>query len=235
VPSTLEGAAIVVTGGTGALGRAVVERFVQAGARCHVPCLEPRELAEFPYARHPGVRIAEGVDLGIEASVAEFFGSVPDLWASVHLAGGFAMAAIGDADSQHFEAQLRMNLRTCFLCCRAAVRAMRKRGGGGRIVNVAARPALEPRLGAGMSAYTASKAAVAALTQSLAEELAPEEIWVNAVAPSILDTPANRAAMPDADHARWPKVGEVADVISFLAAPQNRTVRAAVIPVYGRV
>ena len=96
------------------------------------------------------------------------------------------------------------------------------------------RPALEPRQGAGMIAYTASKAAVAALTQALAEELKDEGIWVNAVAPSILDTPANRAAMPAADVDAWPKVAEVAAVIAFLASPQNRSARGAVVPVYGR-
>src|SRR5208337_5540750 len=109
-----------------------------------------------------------------------------------------------------FMGQFQMNALSCFLCSAAAVAAFRARrepgpGGarGGRIVNVSARPALEPRLGAGMVAYTASKSAVAALTQALAQETAGEEIWVNAVAPSILDTPANRAAMADADFTKW--------------------------------
>ena len=84
-----------------------------------------------------------------------------------------------------------------------------------------------------MTAYTASKSAVAALTQSLAQELTDEQIWVNAVAPSILDTPANRAAMPDADHSRWVSLADAADVIAFLASPDNRATRGAVIPVYG--
>ncbi|HVL37213.1 MAG TPA: SDR family NAD(P)-dependent oxidoreductase [Burkholderiales bacterium] len=230
----MNGLDVVVTGGTGALGRAALARLVAAGARCHVPCVEPRELADFPYRTHAQVRIAEAVDLADEAAVQRFFAGVPGLFASVHLAGGFAMAGIAEADAAHLESQLRVNLRTCFLCCAAAVHAMRAGGRGGRIVNVAARPALEPRLGAGMSAYAASKAAVAALTQSLAEELAPEGIWVNAVAPSILDTPANRAAMPKAEHTRWPKVEEVAEAIAFLVSPENRTVRGAVVPVYGR-
>jgi NAD(P)-dependent dehydrogenase (short-subunit alcohol dehydrogenase family) len=107
--------------------------------------------------------------------------------------------------------------------------------GGGRIVNVAARPALEWRSGAGMIAYTASKAAVAALTVALAEEVAKRGILVNAVAPSILDTPANRQAMPKADHAAWPKVEEVAATILFLASSDNQVTRGAVVPVYGRV
>ena len=106
--------------------------------------------------------------------------------------------------------------------------------GGGRIVNVAARPALEWRLGAGMVAYAASKAAVAAMTVALAEEVAKDGILVNAVAPSIMDTPANRQAMPKADHAAWPKVEEVAATILFLASPDNRVTRGAIVPVYGR-
>jgi len=129
---------------------------------------------------------------------------------------------------------------SCFLCSAAAIAAFRKRqapgpGGarGGRIVNVAARPALEPRLGAGMVAYTASKSAVAALTQALAQETVEEEIWINAVAPSIIDTPANRTAMPDADHRRWVAPAAIAEIIAFLASPENRVTRGAVIPIYG--
>ena len=87
--------------------------------------------------------------------------------------------------------------------------------------------------GAGMAAYAASKASVAALTQALSEELAGEEIWVNAIAPSILDTPANRAAMPNADYDRWVATGAAAELIAFLASPENRVTRGAVIPVYG--
>ncbi len=89
--------------------------------------------------------------------------------------------------------------------------------------------------GAGMAAYTAAKAAVAALTQALAEELAAEEIWVNAVAPSIIDTPMNRAAMPNAKHAQWPKPVAIAETIAFLAAPANLATRGAIVPVYGQI
>jgi NAD(P)-dependent dehydrogenase (short-subunit alcohol dehydrogenase family) len=142
---------------------------------------------------------------------------------------------MGDAvktDKAALLAQLEMNFVSCFLCCAAAVRAMG--GNGGRIVNVAARPALEWRTGSGMTAYTASKAAVAALTVALAEEVAKDGILVNAVAPSIMDTPANRADMPKAKHDLWPKVDEVAATILFLASPDNRVTRGAVVPVYGK-
>ncbi len=103
---------------------------------------------------------------------------------------------------------------------------------GGRIVNVAARPAVSPT--PGMVAYAVSKAGVASLTTSLAEELADEQIWVNAVLPSVMDTPANRGAMPDADHASWPSVDDVAQTIAFLASPDNAVTRGGLIPVYGR-
>src|ERR1041385_9255529 len=107
-------------------------------------------------------------------------------------------------------------------------------GGGGRIVNVAARPGLIPERGAGMVPYTASKAAVAAITQALAAEVAGRGILVNAVAPSIMDTPANRASMPQADHTKWPKVAEVASTIAFLASPENTVTRGGLVPVYGK-
>jgi NAD(P)-dependent dehydrogenase (short-subunit alcohol dehydrogenase family) len=105
---------------------------------------------------------------------------------------------------------------------------------GGRIVNVASRPALEWRAGAKSAAYTATKAAVAALTVALAEEVAADGILVNAVAPSIMDTAANRKSLPKADFASWPKVEEVAQTILFLASPENRVTRGSVTPVYGK-
>ena len=234
------GSHIVVTGGTGALGRAVIAALRAAGAVCHVPNLIASELDGFPHLSDPGVHIARDVDVAEETAVRRFYQSLPPLWASVHLAGGFAMAPIAEMSAADFIAQFRINALSCFLCSAAAVAAFRARqepgpGGlpGGRIVNVAARPALEPRLGAGMIAYTASKSAVAALTQALAQETTDEQIWVNAVAPSVLDTPANRVAMPDADHRRWVSPADLAEVITFLASPGNRVTRGAVIPVYG--
>ena len=234
------GSHIVVTGGTGALGRAVIAALRAAGAVCHVPNLIASELDGFPHLSDPGVHIARDVDVAEETAVRRFYQSLPPLWASVHHAGGFAMAPIAEMSAADFIAQFRMNALSCFLCSAAAVAAFRARqepgpGGlpGGRIVNVAARPALEPRLGAGMIAYTASKSAVAALTQALAQETTDEQIWVNAVAPSVLDTPANRVAMPDADHRRWVSPADLAEVITFLASPGNRVTRGAVIPVYG--
>src|SRR6185295_5912280 len=167
------------------------------------------------FAQHTGIRIAEGVDLAKERSVEEFYASFSaqrPLWASNHIAGGFAMNPIDKTPAAELMKMLETNAVTCFLCSREAVRRMREAGGGkgGRIVNVSARPGLIPEMGAGMVAYTASKAAVAAITRALAAEVASDGIWVNAVAPSIMDTPANRSSMPDADYSKWPKVDEVA-------------------------
>ena len=225
---------VVVTGGTGALGTAVVRTLIEAGAVCHVPFVHDGEAQRFPLRQHDRVTLLAVSDLADEAAVARVYDGVPKLWASIHLAGGFAMSAVAETGKAALMQQLDMNFLTCFLCCRAAVNAFARSGDGGRIVNVAARPALEWRGGAGMVAYAASKAAVAALTVALAEEVAKDGILVNAVAPSILDTPANRKSMPQADHAAWPKVDEVAQTILFLASPANKVTRGAVVPVYGK-
>jgi NAD(P)-dependent dehydrogenase (short-subunit alcohol dehydrogenase family) len=223
---------VVVTGGTGALGTAVTGVLLAQGAHCVIPYLHDAELQRFPHRGHAHARVVQVQSLADEADVARVYAAAgAPLWASIHIAGGFAMGRVADTDRAALMAQIETNLISCFLCCRTAVRAMQ---GEGRILNVAARPALEWRAGAGMSAYTIAKAGVAALTVSLAEEVAKDGILVNAVAPSIMDTPANRAAMPKADHAVWPKVEEVAATILFLASAENRVTRGAIVPVYGR-
>lgn len=225
---------VMVTGGTGALGGALVRALVGAGATCVVPFVHAAEADRFALRAHARVKLIEVGDLSVEGDVGELYAGTDPLWASIHLAGGFAAAPIAQTGKAELMRQVEINFVTAFLCCRAAVAAMRRSGAGGRIVNVAARPALEPRAGAGMVAYAASKAAVAALTTALAEEVAAEGILVNAVAPSIMDTPANRTAMPKANFAAWPKVEEVASTILFLASPDNGVSRGAVVPVYGK-
>lgn len=220
----------VVTGGTGALGSAVVDRLIDAGAEVHVPVFAAEELERFSHRDHEAVTLHEGLDLSKEADVARLFGATSDLYASVHIAGGFAMGPITSTGLDEWDHLMRMNATTCFLCCREAVRVIGEREG--RIVNVAARPILVPT--AQMAAYSASKAAVAALTLSLSEELSGAGIWVNAIVPSIIDTRANRAAMPDADHDAWPKPEGIAETIAFLASPQNVVTRGALVPVYGK-
>ena len=202
---------VFVTGGRGALGESVVSLLRERGATVHAPGKDELELTD-------------------EAAVTRAYAAVPELWASVHLAGGFAAAPLLDTTLAAFRAQHALNGQTCFLCCREAARAMK--GRGGRIVNVASRPAVVPV--AGMVAYATSKAVVAALTQHLAAELRDDGILVNAVLPSVIDTEANRRAMPKADHSAWPKTEEIARVIAWLASPLQTLTSGTLVPVYGR-
>jgi NAD(P)-dependent dehydrogenase (short-subunit alcohol dehydrogenase family) len=228
----LQGDHVVVTGGTGALGAAVVKVLVDAGAHCHVPAIE----SEVPAGRFPmdGVSVSLNVDLSNEASVAAFYASLPPLRAVVNIAGGFAWAPIADSPAKVLQQQLSMNLLSCVLSCREAVANFRKAGRGGHIVNISARPALNPRQGANMTAYTASKAAVAAFTVALAEELKAEDISVIALCPSTIDTPTNRADMPDADHTSWVKPASIAGLIVGQLGLQDAINSGALIPVYGK-
>ena len=221
---------VVVTGGTGALGTAVVGGLLAAGAACTVPYLHEAEAQRFPHKDNAKVKLIAVTDLAEAAAVAQVYAGL-ELWASIHIAGGFAPGKVADTDKAALMAQIDGNLVSCFLCCRAAAAAMKA---GGRIVNVAARPALEPRSGAGMTAYTIAKSGVATLTIALAEEVAKNDLLVNAVAPSIMDTSANRKAMPKADFDAWPKVEEVAATILFLGSSDNRVTRGAIVPVYGK-
>ena len=226
---------VVVTGGAGALGGAVVALLIEAGAVCHIPCFNEAEATRFRRRGHPQIKLTVSGDLADETAIERLYQPIAPLWASIHIAGGFAAAPILETSLAMIRQQIDMNFLSAMLCCRAAVKAMLGSPlGGGRIVNVVARAALEWRGGAGMIAYTASKTAVAALTAALAEEVAGDGILVNAVAPSIMDTPANRQAMPKADYALWPKVEEVAATIAFLASADNRVTRGAIVPVYGR-
>lgn len=209
----MNGKHVVISGGKGALGRAVVELCTARGATVH--------LLDMPE-----------VDAANEAAVTAFYAGLPDLWASVHLVGGFAMAPIGATSLADFESMWRLNTVTCFLACREAVKKMKHSRTGGRIVNVAARPVLQPA--GGMISYVAGKAGVAAITQSLAAEVVGDGILVNAVVPSVIDTPANRVAMPNADHAGWPKPAQIAETIAFLASPDNALTSGTLVPVYGR-
>ncbi len=226
------GRRVVVTGGTGALGTAVVGELLTAGAVCTVPYVHEAEAQSFPRRDDPNVTLIAVSDLADETQVARVYDGLKP-WASIHIAGGFAPGKVTETDKKALMAQIDSNLASCFLCCRAAAKVMLS-SGGGRIVNVAARPALEWRSGAGMTAYTVAKAGVAALTVTLAEEVAKDGVLVNAVAPSIMDTPANRKAMPKANFDAWPKVEEVAATILFLASPDNRVTRGAIVPVYGK-
>lgn len=208
----MQGKHVVVTGGRGALGKGVVEVLEARGAIVHI--------ADRPE-----------VSLDTEEAARKFYTSLPAVWASIHLVGGFAMAPITETSLADFENQWRLNVATCFLCCREAVKRM-KTSGGGRIVNVGARPVIAPV--GGMVAYATAKAGVAALTQGLAVEVLKDSILVNAILPSTIDTPANRKSMPDADFTTWPKPAEIAEAIVVLASPANTLTTGALVPVFGR-
>src|SRR5260221_13807484 len=145
---------VVVTGGTGALGGAVVAALLEAGALCHVPYIHEAEAERFPHRRHERLTLIAGANLADEAAVARLYGGIAPLWASIHIAGGFAMAPITETDKAALAAQLETKLVSRVPCCRAAVRAM-KGTGGGRIGDVALRPALAARLRGRMTASSA--------------------------------------------------------------------------------
>lgn len=228
----LDGKHIIVTGGTGFLGSAIVRRFLDSGAICHVTWKFEAELDHFALREHERVSLHQ-VDVTNEEQVNAFYQGGDSLWASIHVVGGFQMGPIADISADQFRSMFELNVMTCFLCCREAVRKMRTGKGGGRIINIGARPAIQPT--GGMIAYATAKAGVTSLTQCLAEEVKGENILVNAVLPSMMDTKANRSAMPDADFDKWPKVEEVAETIAFLASPANALTSGALVPVYGRM
>src|SRR5690242_13012398 len=142
---------VVITGATGALGAGVVDVLLARGATIHIPMVEAELPARAAWRTHANIRAAPKVSLDDEAAVSAFYASLPELWASIHLVGGFAMAKVADTSLADFEKQWRLNTVTCFLACREAVKAIRKTGKGGRIVNVAARPVQVPT--PGMIAY----------------------------------------------------------------------------------
>mgnify|MGYP006287440005 CR=1 FL=1 len=228
----------IVTGGAGSLGSAVVSLLLNSGAKCSVPCFNKAELESFELSGHKNVFTQAGIDLTDESQAQSFFEDAMNeqgpLWGSIHIAGGFGMGALENTDKSGFMKQINLNLVTCYNSCRAAVQQFKSQESGGRIVNIAARPALEPRQGAGMTAYTTSKAGVAALTESLAAEVVEDDILVNAIAPSVIDTPQNREGMPNANFDKWPKPEQLARQIAYLASPENEVTRGNIATVYGK-
>jgi NAD(P)-dependent dehydrogenase (short-subunit alcohol dehydrogenase family) len=232
----MTGRAVVVTGAFGALGSAVARAFARRGA--HVALLDlavspPHALlSEFA----SGHLLLGGVDLGdIESTrramlaAALRFGGIDVL---VNVAGGFQWQTLGAGSVDTWDQLYRMNLRTAVVSCKVALPALIERGRG-RIINIGA-GAAAGRAGAGMGAYTASKAGVQKLTESLAEELKDRGITVNAILPGTIDTPRNRADMPDADFTRWVTPEAIAEVVGFLASDAAQAVTGAAIPVSGR-
>lgn len=224
---------VLITGGTGALGRVVVQAFLERGATVYTSFIVERELDTLPEALRQNPRFhTRRVDLGAEDEVRAWFADLPRLDVLVNVAGGFSMSAIAETSVAAWDQQFNMNLKTTFLCCREALAHMNRQGEG-RIVNVGAFAAT--RRAAGMGPYTASKAAVLHLTEVLAEETLAQNITVNAVLPTVMDTPGNRAANPDADFNAWVPLENVAHTILFLADPQSWHITGALIPLRGHV
>lgn len=226
---------VLVTGGTGRLGAAVTRRFLKAGWRTVVPWRTEagRDRLE-PHERLTLTR-ADLTDPRAVAACVEVAAADPGrpLTAVVNLVGGFAMGGrVHETPVEEFEAQFRLNLRPTYLVCAATVPHLMA-AGGGAIVCVSSRAAVQPFAGA--AGYVGAKAAVLSLVDSLAVEYRDDGIRANAVLPSVIDTPENRAAMPDAEFDRWVTPAQIADVIHGLCADETRAVSGAHIPVYGRV
>jgi NAD(P)-dependent dehydrogenase (short-subunit alcohol dehydrogenase family) len=224
----------IVTGGTGGLGAAVVERLLSDGWRVVVPWIVEAELERVQQHERLQLVQADLFDAAAVDGVATAASSVADapLQGLVNLVGGFAShGRVHETEIETFERQFTLNLRPTYLVTAAALPAMIE-AGGGSIVCVGTRAAVQPFKGA--AGYIASKAAVIAFAQALAVEYRDDGIRCNAILPSVIDTPANRASMPNADHDRWVKPAEIAQVIGNLLSESSGPVSGAAIPVYGR-
>ncbi|MGD0385083.1 MAG: SDR family oxidoreductase [Solirubrobacteraceae bacterium] len=223
-------ASVVVSGGTGGLGSAVTANLLAAGWHVVVPYVEERELERVK--PHPQLELI-AADLFDPAAAATVVAAAGErLRALVNLVGGFASGGrVHETDIDEFERQFRLNLRPTYLLCHAALPAMLA-AGEGAIVCVSTRAALRPFPGA--AGYISSKAAVLAFVDALAVEYTGDGVRANAILPSVIDTPANRASQPDADHSRWVEPEQIAEVIRFLCAEESAAISGAHIPVYGR-
>jgi NAD(P)-dependent dehydrogenase (short-subunit alcohol dehydrogenase family) len=225
---------VVVTGGYGALGAAVARRFLAGGARLGLIGRGPVPAWALKELPAPHVLVG-GVDLtdlaATAAAMQSIAGPAGTLDVLVNVAGGFRFQKLADGDVAVWDLMFAMNLKTAVVAARAALPHLQARGGG-RIINIGAGAAA--RAHAGMGAYTASKAGIERLTESLAEELRDQNINVNAILPGTIDTAANRADMPQADTSRWVAPDALADVVVFLASDGARAVTGAAIRVFGR-
>jgi NAD(P)-dependent dehydrogenase (short-subunit alcohol dehydrogenase family) len=223
-------ATVIISGGSGGLGVAVTATFLEAGWRVVVPYVEEQELERLERSDQLETIAADLFDPDAVAAVVARAG--PQLAALVNLVGGFAEGGrVHETPIEDFERQFRLNLRPTYLLSQAAIPPMLERGEGA-IVCVSTRAALRPFAGA--AGYIASKAAVLALVDALAVEYTRDGIRVNAILPSVIDTPANRASQPDADHSRWVPPEQIGRVIRFLCSEDSTPTSGAHIPVYGQ-
>ncbi|MDE3149670.1 MAG: SDR family NAD(P)-dependent oxidoreductase [Acidobacteriota bacterium] len=234
---SFSGKVVLVAGGTGGLGRAVSLAFVEEGAQVVVTYRKEEEFAALKSAATRNAAALEGhrLDMTDEVAVAAFVSGVLSqhgrLDAAVNTIGGYAGGIkLWELETKVLDSMLLLNLRSGFTVARAVLPAMLKQGHG-CIVNVAAKAALDH--GAGAAAYAASKAGAVALMDSLAADTKGTGVRVNSILPSIIDTQANRQAMPNADFASWPKPEDIAQVILFLCSDAAKTIHGAAVPVYG--
>jgi NAD(P)-dependent dehydrogenase (short-subunit alcohol dehydrogenase family) len=221
---------VLVTGGTGGLGAAVTQAFLDGGWRVVVPWIAERELERVQ--AHDRLELVRADLFDPDAVAAAVQAAGPSLRAAVNLVGGFAIHdRVHETPIETFEEQLRLNLRPTYLVCAAALPVLLA-AGGGAIVCVSSRAARQPFPGA--AGYVVSKAAVLALVDALDAEYRKDRIRVNAVLPSVIDTPANRSSMPDADFDTWVAPEEIARVIGFLCSDDASVTSGAHLPVYGR-
>lgn len=226
---------VIVTGAFGQLGATVARSFARAGAKVALldlaPAIPPVIEAEFG-ATHLLMRAVDLADIEATrkavAAAAMRFGGIDVL---INVAGGFRYEPLLEGEVATWDELYAMNLRTAVVACKAALPALLE-GGRGRIINIGAGAAAKGRTG--MGAYAASKAGVQRLTESLADELKDRGITVNAILPGTIDTPRNRAEMPEADFTRWVAPAAIADVILFLASDAAAAITGASIPVNGR-
>lgn len=225
--------AVLVAGGTGALGGAVLRELLDSGHPVTATWVveKERDRVAQDLGDRDGLTLVQA-DLMDPDAVSEAVNRVEDLGAVVNLVGGFSSGPrVHETDPDEWERMLQLNLRPGFLLARAAMPRLLERGGGA-YVGVSARPALRPFPGA--AAYVTAKAAVLAFVQALDADYRADGIRANAVLPSVIDTPANRAAEPDADFSRWVQPAEIARVIRFLVSDDSAVTSGGAIPVYGR-
>lgn len=221
---------VVVTGGFGVLGHAVAEAALAAGAYVALPGREQKS----KIAEQERLMVLSGVDLADFAAVRQAIDTVAVRFGKIdglaNVAGGFRWQTLGDGDLTGWTDQFAMNLLTAATATKAALPYLR--ASQGAIVNVASAPA--KKAGAGMGAYAASKAGVLRLTESLAEEEKNAGVRVNAILPTIIDTPHNRADMPKADFSRWVKPEDIAKAILFLLSSDAKAITGAELLIAGR-
>ena len=228
-----KGKTALVAGGTGGLGRAVALAFLNEGARVSVTYRSEGELQSLKVSAGTNASPLTGfrADVTNEKDISDVLQKIGPLDILVNAVGAYAGGTpLWETSAETFERMLSLNVRSGFVLSRVIAPAMRSRGGGA-IVNISSRAAVDHAAGA--SAYAASKAAAVAMMDSLAADLLGSGVRVNTILPSIIDTEANRKAMPGADFSKWPKPEEIAHVILFLCGDDAKLIHGASVPVYG--